>query len=138
MSTGSCGSGANRTISILPARDQFGQAEITITVDDGEGLPAQTKFRLIVEAVNDPPRIHVTPTVTMPEDPETVPPIEITVDDVDGPIEDIVLRTPVSLAKNLIPDENITLTADGPGRYTMFVRPAPNRSGTTTTEARAR
>jgi len=48
------GSGANRTISILPATNQSGSATITVTVSDGS-LTASDTFVLTVTALNDAP-----------------------------------------------------------------------------------
>ena len=48
------GSGGTRTVSVTPAKDQNGTAEITVTVSDGS-LTAQSKFTVTVTAVNDAP-----------------------------------------------------------------------------------
>jgi len=49
------GSGANRTVTITPATNQFGTVTITVTVTDGTDGSAVT-FTLSVNAVNDAPR----------------------------------------------------------------------------------
>jgi hypothetical protein len=48
------GSGASRTVSIMPAANQFGTSTITITVSDGS-LSTSDTFVLTVNAVNDAP-----------------------------------------------------------------------------------
>jgi hypothetical protein len=46
----------NRSVTIVPAHDQFGTATITLTVNDGF-LTATTSFILNVVPVNDPPTL---------------------------------------------------------------------------------
>src|SRR2546430_12392767 len=48
------GSGANRTVTVMPAANQNGTATITVTVSDG-ALTGSTCFALTVNAVNDAP-----------------------------------------------------------------------------------
>ena len=51
------GTGANRTISIIPATDlNGGPVTITLTVSDGS-LTAQTSFDVTVQPINDPPTL---------------------------------------------------------------------------------
>jgi len=49
------GSGANRTVAISPAANQFGMTIITVTVSDADGGSASDAFTLTVTAVNDLP-----------------------------------------------------------------------------------
>jgi LysM repeat protein len=49
------GSGANRSLTILPAPNQFGSASISITVNDADGGATSDTFNLSVSPVNDPP-----------------------------------------------------------------------------------
>ena len=46
------GSGANRTVTVSPASNQFGSATITLTVGDGQ-YSVSTSFVVNVTAVND-------------------------------------------------------------------------------------
>ncbi|MBV5267907.1 MAG: hypothetical protein JZU67_05280, partial [Burkholderiaceae bacterium] len=48
------GSGANRTIDILPAANENGSATITVSVNDGN-VPVSDTFLLTVNPVNDAP-----------------------------------------------------------------------------------
>jgi uncharacterized delta-60 repeat protein len=50
------GIGANRTVTVTPAANQFGSATITVTVSDGSANAINT-FLLTVNAVNDAPTI---------------------------------------------------------------------------------
>lgn len=49
------GSDADRTLTITPAADEFGTANITVTVEDEYNATATSTFVLTVNAVNDPP-----------------------------------------------------------------------------------
>lgn len=49
------GSDANRTLTITPAADEFGTANVTVTVKDEHNAAATSTFVLTVNAVNDPP-----------------------------------------------------------------------------------
>jgi VCBS repeat-containing protein len=61
------GSDANRTVTVTPAADQFGNATITITVSDGEA-GADESFVLTVNPVNDAPTIGGSPETSVDED----------------------------------------------------------------------
>ena len=51
------GTGTNRTITLVPSRDQHGNAPITLTVTDPHGASTSTDFVLGINAVNDPPTL---------------------------------------------------------------------------------
>ncbi len=55
------GSGANRTISLMPAANAFGTTIITIEVEDSLGLISTRSFQLTVRSVNDAPSFTVGP-----------------------------------------------------------------------------
>src|SRR5206468_2395193 len=64
------GSGGNRTLTILPATNQFGSAFITIVVTDTDGLSATRSFSLLVTHVNHPPQfVGVPPIIAHPYQP---------------------------------------------------------------------
>ena len=58
------GSGANRTVTLIPAPDQPGTTTITLTVTDGNGGSANDTFVLTVIPVNDPPVVNAGPDVS--------------------------------------------------------------------------
>ena len=49
------GLGTDRTITLTPAADAFGSAQVTITVEDEDGHTASETFNLTVGAANQPP-----------------------------------------------------------------------------------
>ncbi len=124
------GSGANRTVTILPAQDEYGTAEITLTVSDGS-LTADTTFTLTVNAANDKPTISTVDPVTIDEDTNTGA-IAFTVADVDNVIADLT----VSAAANntaMIPRSSIVLSAIEPdGSCAVTITPVANYNGTAT------
>jgi uncharacterized repeat protein (TIGR01451 family) len=60
--------GTNRTVTILPGTNQFGVANVTLTVRDSNGATASTMFQFTVIPVNDPPGINPISPVTTNED----------------------------------------------------------------------
>src|SRR4029077_1506685 len=50
------GTGANRTVTLTPAANQFGTATITLAVSDGV-LSTSTSLQLTVNSINDAPTI---------------------------------------------------------------------------------
>ena len=51
------GSGSNRTVTLMPATNQFGTSIITLQVSDGIGTNS-TSFLFTVNSVNDEPTIN--------------------------------------------------------------------------------
>ena len=62
------GSGASRTVNVLPATNQFGTALITVTVRDADGGTASNAFTLTVNPVNDSPTLDAISNVATNED----------------------------------------------------------------------
>jgi len=124
------GTTANRTITILPAQDQYGTADITLTVSDGS-LTADTTFTLTVDAVNDKPTISGIADRTINEDTNTGA-ITFTVDDIDNTMTEL----DISAAANntsMVPKNNIVLSdIDEDGKATVTVTPVANYNGTST------
>src|SRR5204863_327676 len=83
------GSGANRTVTVTPALNQFGSATITVTVNDGTDTASDT-FVLTVTPVNDAPTISdIADQITL-EDTATAA-IAFTVGDVETLAADLTV-----------------------------------------------
>src|SRR5205085_2314872 len=62
------GDGTNRTLTLLPSTNAYGNALITLRLTDPEGSSAQTTFRLTVNPVADLPEILTQPlSQTLPD-----------------------------------------------------------------------
>jgi hypothetical protein len=71
------GSGANRTITIQPAPDQYGSATITVTVNNN-GQSSSDSFVLTVNPINDPPSVTLTnKTTSLPENTNTASALKV-------------------------------------------------------------
>lgn len=106
------GQGANREVTITPAKDLYGSTFITVTVSDGL-LHASTGFTLTVLPVNDAPVIDPIPDQQVPEDGQiTVP---FTVWDVDDPADGLAVSARSSDTR-LLPDTGIRLEGTGRDR----------------------
>ncbi len=122
------GEDETRTVTIIPAPDKFGTTVITLTVDDG-ALADSTSFTVTVQPVNDAPVIDYIP------DQETelntpLGPISFFVDDVDTPVNDLVIWGRSSNT-TLVPNSNVQLEGSGTN-WTVTITPAPDQSGGTT------
>ncbi len=121
------GSGANRTLVVTPAANQFGTAVITLTVSDG-ALTASRSFTLTVASVNDPPTIAAIAARTTAEDTPLA--VTVIVDDADTPLASLGLQAAVS-NPTLVPAGGIVFTGSGASR-TATITPARDQSGTAT------
>jgi hypothetical protein len=119
------GSGANRSVVVTPAGNQFGSATITIKVNDGEDEVTET-FVLTVNSVNDLPTISAIASRSIPEDGNTGA-IAFTIGDVETALGSLVL-TAESSNTNLVPLANIVFDGTGASR-TVTVTPTGNLSG---------
>src|SRR5207247_1030248 len=122
------GSGANRTVTLTPAANQFGTATITLTVSDGQ-LSTSTSFQLTVNSVNDAPTItgignQATSAGT------AVGPISFTVGDVETAAASLTVSGSSS-NQTLLPNANIALGGSGANR-TVTLTPAAGQTGTAT------
>jgi uncharacterized repeat protein (TIGR01451 family) len=62
------GSGASRTVKVVPATNQFGASLITLIVTDGDGGSTNDTFLLTVIPVNDPPTLATNAPLVVNED----------------------------------------------------------------------
>jgi hypothetical protein len=122
------GSGANRTVTVTPATNQFGTATITVTVSDGS-LTASSAFLLTVNQVNTPPTI--TPLGSQATAVGiAVGPLAVTVGDLETATASLTL-TGTSSNQALLPDANIALGGSGANR-TVTLTPAAGQTGSAT------
>ncbi|MBF0371170.1 MAG: tandem-95 repeat protein [Magnetococcales bacterium] len=119
------GSGADRTIDILPASSQSGTATITVTVSDGS-TSTSTTFTLTVTGTNDPPTMSDITDQSTVEDVAVS--VNFTVDDQDTALADLIL-TGVSDDQTVLPDSNITFSGSDNSRV-LTLTPAADESGT--------
>jgi len=122
------GTGADRTINIVPVLNQSGTTTITVTVSDGEKTASDT-FVLTVTAVNDLPTIGDITDKSTTEDTATGA-IPFVVGDVETAVGSLTV-TAVSSNTALVPNANIALGGAGENR-TINITPASNQSGITT------
>lgn len=114
------GSGANRSVAVTPAANQFGTATITITVSDGTGSTNDT-FLLTVTSVNDVPTISDITDQTINEDTNTGA-LSFTIGDVETAATSLtVSRTSSNTV--LVPTANVVLAGSGASR-SVTVTPA--------------
>lgn len=122
------GSGTNRTITLTPARDQFGMTTVTLIVRDAEGLAATNRFDLTVTPVNDAPTLDIIPDRTVDEDaPEqTINLTGITA----GPVNEVQVLTVTASSDNpsLIPNPSVTYASPAP-TGTLRFRPLLHAHG---------
>jgi uncharacterized repeat protein (TIGR01451 family) len=122
------GSGANRTVTLRPATNQFGAATMTVTVTDEAGGRAIQSFLLTVNPVNDAPALSDIPGQSMTAD--SVLDLAFSVTDVDSPLSTMVL-TAASSNPTLVPAGNVVFSGSGSARR-VRVTPAANQTGTVT------
>jgi VCBS repeat-containing protein len=120
------GTAANRTVSITPAANASGNAQITVTVSDGD-LSAVRLFTVTVNSINDVPTITAIPNQIVDED-QAAGPLAFTVDDVETAASSLIIAA-ASTDKILIPEGNISFGGSGTER-TITVTPAANQTGT--------
>ncbi|MCL4298833.1 MAG: tandem-95 repeat protein [Anaerolineae bacterium] len=122
------GSGANRTVTLIPAANQNGVTSITLVVSDGEDT-ASTTFTITVNALNDSPTISsIGNQETTYETP--LGPLSFTIGDVETPPASLLLNA-VSSNSTLLPNGNITLGGSGTNRTVTFT-PTAGQNGVTT------
>ena len=119
------GSGADRTVSITPAADEFGTTSISLSVSDGSGSTT-VSFELTVTAVNDAPTISTISDQETAEDTATGS-ISFTLDDVETAAANLTV-TGSSSTTSLVPDGNIVFSGSE-GDRTLVITPASNQSG---------
>ncbi len=117
--------GATTQLIIHPEADAFGQADITLFVNDGEFLRS-TSFTLNVLAINDPPVVSVERlTLTTNEDTSTS--ISISVVDVDSPLVTLS-QAATSNNQSIVANSGLTMTATG-ANTSLLIDPVADANG---------
>ncbi|WP_437205752.1 sugar-binding protein [Planctomicrobium sp. SH664] len=124
------GSGASRTINVIPAANQFGTTTITVTVSDGT-LTTTDTFVLTVNSVNDAPTITNITDRTIVQNTSTGA-ISFTIGDVETAAGSLTV-TATSSNTTLVPNNSANLVLGGSGaNRTLNVIPALGQTGTST------
>ncbi len=118
------GTGENRILTITPATDQSGTANITVTVSDG-ALEDRKMFQLVVTPINDPPAIAGLGDYQMDEDNLGL--ISFRVTDLDSPASDLSGSASADDSQ-LFPPGSLVLNKSG-GDWVLTMRPPANQNG---------
>ena len=122
------GTGANRTVTIKPAKNQSGTATVTLTVSDG-ALKAQTAFIVTVKAVNDAPTVSGIASQAFASDGSSKT-LTFTIDDAETMTSKLTI-TRASSNPALVPLAAIVLGGTGANR-TVKITPVRGATGTGT------
>lgn len=123
------GSGSNRTVTVTPAPNKFGTAQLTLMVVDAAFGVTNRTFLLTVNPVNDAPTVSSIANQTINEDSSAAV-IPFTVADVETPAAGLTV-TATSSNSTLVPNGNIVLGGNGTNRA-LFMTPLANQSGSAT------
>ena len=132
----SIGSHMPLTISLLPIQDAFGKAIVTLTIDDGSGMPnskSKESFVLWVNPVNDFPNISTIAEQSIPENSFIT--LVFSISDVETPVDQLITRAS-SANQTLLPDRQLHISGEGALRLLKII-PRPNFSGDATVSVSA-
>ncbi|MBN2508146.1 MAG: immunoglobulin domain-containing protein [Verrucomicrobia bacterium] len=125
------GSGSNRTLTLTPAPDAFGNVRVTLTVTDEDLMPASTSFLLTVQPVNDPPTLDALADLTLDVD-SGAHAVPLTGIGCGSALEtQVVSVTATSSHTGLLPHPDVSY-APGATIGSLVLRPLPGASGTVT------
>ncbi len=114
-------------ITLSPAANLNGGAQITLTVTDGAGASTTRSFLVSVTPVNDPPTISGINNQTINEDTSSGT-INFTVGDIDNNVSSLTVSA-TSSKPGLVPQDSIHITFGGSGaNRTVTITPAPNQN----------
>ena len=127
------GTGANRTVKLTPAANQFGTAHVRVRVNDASGGSNSVLFLVTVKAVNDLPTITAIPNQTINQGAATAA-IPFTIGDVETAPASLSL---VATTDNpgLIPIASIVFGGAGANR-TVQLNPVADHAGTANVRVR--
>lgn len=114
-------------LTITPAANESGTAEISITVTDGE-TPVTKLLNLTVNAVDDPPTIAAVGPQESDEDTPLT--INLSLSDIDTPLNDLTI-TAVSSNTTLLDSAGLSFGGTG-GTRTLTMTPKADQFGSTT------
>ncbi|MCA9196079.1 MAG: tandem-95 repeat protein, partial [Planctomycetales bacterium] len=120
------GTGAERTLTIVPASNESGSSNITLTVEDQNGQTATRTFTLNVTAVNDRPSITGVANQVLTEDTPSNP-ILFSVGDAETQASNLTV-TASSSDMTLLPPSGLVLSGTGSER-TLVITPGANQTG---------
>ena len=112
-------------ITLTPAVNQFGTANLTIQVNDGNGGTDSEILVLTVTGVNDPPVMNTISPITIVEDAGASGPYTLSATDVDTPAGSLTFSVTANSNPTLIPPGGIVITGDE-----ITLTPALNQFGT--------
>jgi hypothetical protein len=118
------GSGANRTITLSSAHNQFGTCIVTLNVTDGTATTS-TSFSVTINSVNDIPTVSAIANQTISQNGSVS--VNFTVDDVETPVGSLSVFASSS-SQLILRDGGIVLTGSGANR-TATLTPQINMSG---------
>ena len=121
------GTGASRTVRVLPGAAQSGTVIVTLTVTDELGNASSTSFRVTILAGNTAPNIVSTFTNYHSVANTPLAPIAFTIGDTESAPGSLTV-TATSSNPTLIPDANIVPGGGGADR-TLTIAPAPQQIG---------
>ena len=124
--------GTNRTVTILPGTNQFGTANVTLTVRDTNGATASTAFAFTVNPVNDPPGIIVPAQVTANEDAGTISVALTGITSGAANESQGLFITASSSVPAFIPNPSVSYTSGSTGLLTFASMPNSNGMATIT------
>ncbi len=122
------GSGTNRTLTLSPATNQFGQTLVVVAATDAAGDSATRSFLLTVSNVNDAPFISAIPNQTNLYSAEATL-VEFVVQDSDSPLEQLQFSA-TSSNMALMPTNNVAFSGAGTNR-TLTLRASAALEGET-------
>ncbi|MEJ7647379.1 MAG: tandem-95 repeat protein [Chryseolinea sp.] len=114
------------TVVVIPVADQFGPANIALTVSDLSGSD-QTNASVTVSSVNDLPTISTVTDKTIPEN-TAAPSFDVSLTDIETAVSALAI-TASSSNLTLLPVANIVESGTGATR-SFVITPAVNQSGT--------
>ncbi len=120
------GLGDNRTLTLIPEPERSGDADITVTVSDGQQTTVRS-FTVTVNPVNDPPTLAAIADQATAEDVSVT--LELGVGDVDNDVNSLTLSA-VADDPDLIAPDGLVIEGVGATR-TLRITPNADRFGAT-------